>query len=61
MKLRKKGRTYSQIVDEIGGVMTRQNVMRLLYKFQPPKKDIIIKRKQRNQYGEYEREFKIKV
>lgn len=61
MKLRKQGKTYSQIAGEIGGVMTRQNVLRLLRKLQPPKKEVIIRRKQRNQWGEYERNFKIKI
>lgn len=61
LKLRRDGKTYSQIAEEIGNVMARQSVMRILHKFQPAKKEIIIKRKQKNKYGEYERSFKIKV
>jgi len=61
LQLRKQGKTYSQIADEIGDVMSRQSVMRIINKLQKPEKDIIIKRKQHNQYGEYEREFKIKI
>lgn len=62
MRLRKKGYTYSQIAEVIGGV-TRQTVMRWLRKYQPIKKEKISKvRKMKSRWGtEYSRKFKIKV
>lgn len=61
LSLRKEGKTYSEIAEEIGNVMSRQNVLRILRKFQPPKKEIEITRKQKGQFGEYDRKFKIKI
>ena len=61
LDLRKEGKSSSQIADATGNIMARQSVMRILHKFQKPTQEVTIKRKQRNQYGEYEREFKIKI
>ena len=60
LDLRKKGYTLSQIADELGGI-TRQSVHRWIHKFQEPIEEKTIKRKMKNQYGTYERTFKIKV
>lgn len=61
LKLRKKGKTYSQIKEILNNKISRKTIGRWLDKFQPPKEEKIIKRKIQNQYGEYEREFKIKI
>jgi transposase-like protein len=61
MFLRKKGLTFAQIAEELGGKFSRQTIHKWINKFQPPTQEKIIKRKQRNQFKEYERKFKIKV
>jgi len=60
LKLRKQGLSLAQISEKINGV-TRQTIHRWLQQYQPPTKEKEITIKQRNQYGEYERKFKIKV
>ena len=60
LELRKQGRTLAQISEEIGGV-TRQTINRWLQKFQPPTEEKIAIVNMKNQYGKYERKFKIKV
>lgn len=61
LELRKEGKTFSQIAEILGNKMTRQTICKWMQKYQPSTEDIIIRRNQRNQYGEYEREFKIKI
>jgi len=61
LELRKKGFTLSEIAKEIGGNVTRQTIHRWLQKYQPPTEEKTIKIKQKNQYKEYDRTFKIKI
>lgn len=61
LNLRKQGKTYSQIAEILDNKVTRQSIMRWLHRFQMPKEERIIKRKMRNQYGEYERKFVINI
>lgn len=61
LKLRKQGNSLAKIAEKIGGNVTRQTILRWLQKYQPPTEEKTIKVKQKNQYGEYERNFKIKI
>jgi len=61
MELRKEGKTFAQIAQELGNNVTRQTVHHWIQKYQPPTEEVTIKRNQRNKYGEFEREFKIKI
>lgn len=64
MELRKEKKTFAQIADELkkdGTKVTRQTVHHWIQKYQKPKEEVIVKRNQRNQFGEFEREFKIKI
>ena len=61
LALRKEGNSLSKIAEKIGGNVTRQTILRWLQKYQPPQNEKIIKIKQKNQYKEYERTFKIKI
>lgn len=61
LAFRKEGNSLAQTVEKIGGGVTRQTIKRWLEKYQPPTEEKTIKVKQKNQHGEYEREFKIKV
>jgi len=51
--------SYQQIADKIGGV-SRQTIHRWIHKYNIPRKDKVIVREQKNQYGTYTREIKIK-
>ena len=62
LALRKEGNSFAQIAEKIGGGVTRQTICRWLQKYNPsPTEEKIIKVKQKNQYGEFERDWKIKV
>jgi transposase-like protein len=61
LELRKEGKTLSQIAGELGNKVTRQTINLWLHKYQPPTEETTIKKMQKNQFGEFEREFKIKI
>lgn len=64
MELRKKGKTFAQISEALkkdGTDVTRQSICKWMQEYQPATKEITVKRNQKNQFGEYEREFKIKI
>jgi len=62
LALRKEGNSLAQIAKKIGGGVSRQTVDRWLKKYNPlPTEEKIIKIKQKNQHGEFERNWKIKV
>lgn len=61
LELRKEGKTFSQIAELLGNKMTRQSVCKWMQKYQPGTEEATATRKTNNQYGEYEREFKIKI
>lgn len=59
IELFNQGLSLSQIADKIGDV-SRQTIHRWIHKYNIPKKDKVIVREQKNQYGTYTREYKIK-
>ena len=59
IELFNQGYSYSQIAKKVKGV-SRQTICRWLKKYKVPKKDKVIEREVKNQYGTYKRKFNIK-
>jgi len=59
LALRKEGYTLSEIAEKVE--VSRVTILKWLKKFQPPTEEVTIIKKQKNQHGEYNRKFKIKI